>query len=282
MLSVLRRRVTYTNVVLTLALLFAMSGGAYAAKRYLITSAKQISPKVLKQIQGKAGLAGPVGPQGPSGPAGQGGPAGPGGAQGGTGASGANGVSVSSTESKAKIGPCKEGGSEFQAASGVTYACNGEKGKEGTFGGQTLPAGKTLKGEWAASTYAEAAPPANPGFGRAVGAVSFALPVSPALELSRAHYIGAEEGEGEAKENLPEEEVNGKMIKVCTGNHTAPAAAEGRLCVFGETEHNLLSSAKPSVAIPQVSGTTAGFTVSAFSGAKGAVWMEGTWAVTAE
>jgi hypothetical protein len=48
MLSKLRRRLTYANVAVTLALVFAMSGGAYAASRYVITSIKQISPKVVK------------------------------------------------------------------------------------------------------------------------------------------------------------------------------------------------------------------------------------------
>jgi hypothetical protein len=42
----LRKRFTYTNVAMTLALVFAMTGGAYAAFTSLITSTKQISPSV--------------------------------------------------------------------------------------------------------------------------------------------------------------------------------------------------------------------------------------------
>ncbi|HEY5261420.1 MAG TPA: hypothetical protein VIJ33_04865, partial [Solirubrobacteraceae bacterium] len=153
MFSLIRRRFTYANVALTLALVFAMTGGAYAAKRYVITSTKQIGPTVLKQLRGKAGPAGPEGKQGPAGANGKDGAQGPAGANGKEGASGANGVSVASTESKAKIGPCKEGGSEFKAADSTTYACNGEKGKEGSpwTAGGTLPAGKTEKGEWSAT-----------------------------------------------------------------------------------------------------------------------------------
>ena len=45
---------TYANVAATLALVFAMSGGAPAANHYLITSTNQISPKVLKELK-KAG-----------------------------------------------------------------------------------------------------------------------------------------------------------------------------------------------------------------------------------
>ena len=37
----------------TLALIFAMSGGAYAASHYLITSTKQIKPSVLGHLKGK-------------------------------------------------------------------------------------------------------------------------------------------------------------------------------------------------------------------------------------
>src|ERR1700684_1973377 len=78
MLSALRSRVTYANVTATLALLFAMTGGAYAAKAYLITSTKQIKPSVLKSLQGKAGAKGANGAPGATGPAGPGGPAGAG------------------------------------------------------------------------------------------------------------------------------------------------------------------------------------------------------------
>jgi hypothetical protein len=67
MLSAIRRRLTFTNVVLTLVLLFAMSGGAFAATHFVITSTKQISPKVLRALKGKAGRAGPAGPVGPEG-----------------------------------------------------------------------------------------------------------------------------------------------------------------------------------------------------------------------
>jgi hypothetical protein len=51
MFSRIRRRIAHPNVVVTLALVLAMSGGAYAASRYIITSTKQISPKVLKALK---------------------------------------------------------------------------------------------------------------------------------------------------------------------------------------------------------------------------------------
>jgi hypothetical protein len=47
-----------------------MTGGAVAAKKYLITSTKQISPAVLKKLKGKPGPAGPAGLAGPAGKAG--------------------------------------------------------------------------------------------------------------------------------------------------------------------------------------------------------------------
>ena len=80
----IRKRITYTNVAVTFALVFAMTGGAYAAGKFIITSTKQIKPSVLAQLKGKAGpqgaagapgaagSQGPVGPAGPTGPAGQG------------------------------------------------------------------------------------------------------------------------------------------------------------------------------------------------------------------
>ncbi len=47
-----RRHLTYANVVATLALVFAMTGGALAAKHYLINSTSQINPKVLHKLTG--------------------------------------------------------------------------------------------------------------------------------------------------------------------------------------------------------------------------------------
>lgn len=81
---------TYANVVATLALLFAMSGGALAAKHYLVTSTGQISPKVLKELK-KPGARGAIGPAGPAGPAGATGAAGVNGSPGAQGPQGAPG-----------------------------------------------------------------------------------------------------------------------------------------------------------------------------------------------
>ena len=44
-----------------------MTGGALAAKHYLISSTKQISPKVLKKLHGATGKTGPQGREGPQG-----------------------------------------------------------------------------------------------------------------------------------------------------------------------------------------------------------------------
>ncbi len=117
MLSRIRGHLTYANVAMTLALVFAMSGGAYAAKHYLITSTKQISPKVLKALKGKNGTNGLTGAVGPAGAAGK------------DGTNGTNG---------------KDG------APG-TPGLEGKEGSPWTLGG-TLPKGKTLKGEWSISS----------------------------------------------------------------------------------------------------------------------------------
>ena len=70
----MRKHLTYANVAATLALVFAMTGGALAAKHYLINSTKQINPKVLKKLRGKAGPRGAARVRGRAGqrrPAGQ-------------------------------------------------------------------------------------------------------------------------------------------------------------------------------------------------------------------
>lgn len=79
----MRRHLNYANLTATVALFFAMSGGALAAKHYLINSTKQINPKVLKALKGNAGprgrpgAAGAPGAPGKEGPRGKEGPTGP-------------------------------------------------------------------------------------------------------------------------------------------------------------------------------------------------------------
>jgi hypothetical protein len=282
MFSSVRRRLTYANVVVTFALVFAMSGGAYAASKYLVTSTKQISPKVLKSLQGKAGKTGPAGAQGPAGPAGKEGSAGKEGPVGKGGANGSNGESVIVTSVKTKEAVCSQlGGAKFVAGGKEATACNGAEGKEGpagaegTFGGGSLPKGKTMRGAWALSGYGEAAFPTEPGYGIGKDAVSFAAPISPGVS-SEIHYIGPTEGENEEESKWAKAIKEGK----CKGFYEKPVAAEGQLCVFAVSESNLLTG--PSAMLSGPSETTLGFVIEALNKAKGAFFAEGTWAVTAE
>ena len=66
--------------VALVALFVALGGSAFAAGHYLITSTRQISPRVLHRLKGDRGprgLSGAQGPGGPQGPVGPVGPAGP-------------------------------------------------------------------------------------------------------------------------------------------------------------------------------------------------------------
>jgi hypothetical protein len=147
----IRSRFTYTNVAVTFALFFAISGGAMAAGHYLITSTKQISPKVLKALKGAAG---PSGAAGVAGAAGAQGPAGPSGAKGETGAAGAQGPA----------GPA------------------GPQGPAGTTGfTKSLPQGATEMGDWSALTTA-----AEEGV-RLSSSISFGIPLASAP--TAVHYI---------------------------------------------------------------------------------------------
>ena len=244
MFSKIRRRFTYANVVVTLALVFAMSGGAYAAGRYLITSTKQLSPKVLKQLQGKAG---PTGAQGQTGVAGAQGPAGPAGA------------------------PGKEGSAGKEGAQGKPGE-NGKNGKEGSpwTAGGTLPEGETLKGEW--SLIAQAAG----GLSLTGNSVSFALPLGKAPvkhyikvgEDPPAGCIGNYEEPGAVEGNLcvfareeenTEPELSGIPLPIVFGFE-------------GAGEDGPTGSKADRF----------GFGMETFSHEAGPVRLEGTWAVTAE
>jgi hypothetical protein len=161
MFAKIGKRFTYANVTVTLALVFAMSGGAYAAGKYLITSTKQINPKVLKTLQGKNGKNGPAGPAGPAG------------ATGPTGATGA----------PAKEGPPgKEGAPGKEGSTGK----EGKEGKEGKAGSPwiigALPTGASETGTWTISEYHKEGE-------FILVPISFSVPLASALDATHVHYI---------------------------------------------------------------------------------------------
>jgi hypothetical protein len=231
MFSRVRKRFTYANVAATIALFFAMTGGALAASHYLITSTKQISPKVLTSLKGKAGPAGKNGANGANGAAGPAGPQGPAGAN---GAAGEPGASVTTTELKKGNFTCKEGGAEFTVGSTTTHACNGKSAKGGGLPA-TLPAGKSEQGTWSVAMSIPHEGTASIGFSSISFTIPLAAPLSNAGCLKKEapcqiHYI-----------NTAGKEVNvlGEELETtaCTGGTAAaPAAEAGNLCVYAKEE----------------------------------------------
>jgi hypothetical protein len=134
----IRKHLSYANVVATMALVFAMSGSALAAKHYLITSTGQISPKVLEKLTGKAGNTGALGAQGPTGAAGKEGTPGaagkegtPGkeGAPGGDGAQGATGATGSAGAQGSAGTSGKEGVAGHEGKAGLSLLSESEQQK---------------------------------------------------------------------------------------------------------------------------------------------------------
>jgi hypothetical protein len=162
----IRMRMTYANIVATFALMFAMAGGAYAAGKYVITSTKQINPKVVKQLTGKAGATGATGSAGPAGPTGP------------TGATGA-------------VGPAGTAGAAGAAGVKGDAGTSGKEGLEGPEGspwtaGGTLPSGRTETGAWSFTQHAA---------GTAIVTTSFAIPLStPTAEANEVIVAENEEG----------------------------------------------------------------------------------------
>lgn len=273
MFSMIRKRVTYTNVALMLALLFAMTGGAYAAKHYLITSTKQIKPSVLKQLEGKTG------PQGPAGEPGSQGPQGPQGAQGfkgdaglkgekgekgDPGTNGANGEGVTIKMLAKGQGGCVEGGAEFSNQTGKDAACTGLEGKEGKEGapwaaGGTLPSGKTETG-----VYDIYLTPGTVGQGMAAP-MSFTIPLKTAIAEANVEYIAP---------GGPLPEVGGKTV--CNGSAESPEASPGYMCVFAFVENPRIKEVVTHFS--ESTGVALIFKVTE----TGNAFAAGTWAVTAE
>ncbi len=204
MFSTIRRHMSPATVLAVVALVFAMTGGAYAAKKYLITSTKQISPSVLKQLQGKAGVVGVpgvAGVQGAQGSAGPAGPAGSAGAKGETGPAGAKGA----------IGAT--GAAGVKGTAGAT----GASGATGFTA--TLPSGKTETGTWAVP---------NVAYEGSLGAenipVSFSIPLAETSE----HVVVLTKQETIESTTTPKEGCEYEVANPAA----MPVAPAGTLCVF--------------------------------------------------
>jgi hypothetical protein len=272
MFSRIRMRLTYANIVATFALVFAMSGGAYAAGKFLVTSTKQIKPSVLSQLKGKAGHAGAPGAAGPAGAVGPAGPVGPQGAAGAKGENGkdgtpgANGESVTNTKLNAGNATCKEGGAEFKVGSGAaTHACNGSPW---TAGG-TLPEGAMETGTWG---FGKLTAPGKQTF---IPVASFSIRLKAPLDSAHVHYINQKDMEE------PEAGVE-VQSKACSGNLEEPTATSGSLCIYsgGLTVIEAFGSAGifPPRGLEEAgAGVTGAFMVVTLGeGSEG----HGTWAVT--
>lgn len=291
MLSFIKRRLTYANAAMTAALVFAMAGGAIAATgqgagandgqaakakkhqsekaRYVITSKRQISPQVLKQLQGATG---PEGKQGSTGPAGTSGKEGAAGKNGENGKDGTNGT----TGPAGPAGPAGPTGQPWTPNS-------------------TLPMGSAEVGPGdqpgAQETGAWAYEPAGEGK-KEVVPISFPVKLAEAIPYEDAEghqhvvYIDLGEGEGEAAPATAITEHH------CAGTAEKPEAAAGYLCVFEaheklegttETINKGYGVFKPETGVgkkaEEGAGSTGAILVFAVTKREGLQELSGTWAV---
>ena len=296
----IRKHLTPSMFVALLALVFAVTGGAFAtsggggrpaarasdrmtlsaeaarapAHATLTAVGAKSKPKAKigpRGPAGKNGAPGPAGPAGATGPAGPAGPGGPQGPQGPAGTNGTSGESVTSAELKKGSPVCKEGGAEFKAGAGTaTHACNGREGSPWAAGG-TLPHEATETGVWGFWTPGSTAAGSLEGQGP-IAPISFNIPLAGTLDETHVHLI--EKGE-----------VGGTG---CTGGTAQePKADAGNLCVYVGGGEEPVPASSLAIEDPakqhQVGAETTGAIVEArnFS-AKELSRTQGTWAVTAE
>ena len=261
-----RIRITPSMAIAIVALVFAATGGAFAAtggggaSHATATAAKsKAKPKTKAGPRGPAGPAGKNGANGATGPAG---PAGAAGAKGETGAAGGNGANGEKGETGAKgeTGPQgpqgDQGGAGSQGATGEPWTPN-----------NTLPAKATETGTWITTT-------------GQLGTVSF--PIKLAAELSKVHVIGPDEGEEEAH---PAPAITSGE---CKGKLASPGAGSGNFCLFIDPRAvSALENVEANIVNPTSASLGTGvagalLSVSAEEGKNPAqgVQIYGTWAVT--
>jgi Collagen triple helix repeat (20 copies) len=303
MFQVIRKHLSYANVAATLALVFAVTGGAFAAtghgggasaggspastatggaaggrtsNRGALAVASAAKSKGKTGPRGPKGPAGKTGATGATGPAGATGATGPAGPAGGTGPAGAGGESVSSTELKSGgVGGCPEGGTKFTVGGKETFACNGKPGAEGNEGpagaihpGETLPAGASETGAWSIVV-----PPTE---SKVPTTVSFTIPLEASLSEEHVFF-------------LKQEEIEVDHTAECPGNAAEPKAAAGDFCAYAaELSYTLapiqgfpVKNVATGLAGAGTSGADIFFSPNHGEPSEQVEYGTGTWAVTA-
>jgi hypothetical protein len=233
-------------IVAVVALVVALSGGAYAASGALTGKQKKEVEKIAKSVSkpGKTGAVGPGGAAGPAGPAGAKGDNGAAGATGGAGTAGAAG---------------KEG-------------AEGPEGPEGSpwTAGGTLPSGKTETGAWSVGTslaknFAIWEP------------ISFTIPLASSVSVHFVNSVGEEIEEG--VEEGPSTVCTGSAAAptaapgaLCLYERTGSGGSGATALAYEKVEN---PEGTPAKAAGKV-----GVNVQFFAEGAGAV-ARGDWAVTA-
>jgi hypothetical protein len=282
-----RKHFNAGTIIAIAALVFAMTGGAYAVTSgsggaHATAQTAKKKSKVLRGPagprgpEGKQGPAGPTGAPGPAGPAGPTGPAGPPGTNGANGTAGKNGTNGKSVEVSAiQTGQpaCNEsGGAEVkqEGASTGAQVCNGQTGYT-----TVLPRGKVETGTWAV-TFAEGT--GETFFGTAgIDSISFPIPIAEPIESANFHKIEPPTlGAGGWEYPTPP--------AGCGGNVNEPSAEAGNLCIFETyTEHvgyfNAFSTNRLNGGVASPAAGTTG-TVLQIGAQEGKHMLAfGTWAV---
>lgn len=208
MLQKMHQRLGTAGFILSIvALVVALSGGAYAASGGLNGKQKKEVEKIAKRFAGKQGASGPAGSAGPKGEAGANG------AKGDTGAEG-------------KQGPEGKAGSP------------GKEGSPWTAGG-TLPSGTLVTGTWSSTAAGEygTSPVAN---------ISFPLPAKEGKEHVAFAFTELEVANGNfGKEEVVAGFFVGCKVEAgnpscvdtgCKLTGLTPTVAAGHLCVFATYE----------------------------------------------
>jgi len=224
MFQAIRKHLTPSTAIALLALVFALTGGAFAASTHNGSAGAKATASTAHATTAKAksktkpGARGPAGPKGATGATGAAGPAGATGPAGGTGPAGPQ-------------GPAGTNGTNGEKGETGSQGPQGNPGANGTTGfTKTLPSGETETGTFSVSFNENVN---TSKYGVEGVPISFSIPLATGLGAEGVHYVAAGLCAGLTGAPLEECEEQHKLLKEdCPGSAEAPTAANGNLCVY--------------------------------------------------